>query len=114
MEILWKRYLTLEDVDELDNDVAEDFGIVDYESDKELKDNNYIISRLKFEGKEYTFIHGLSCRNPVGGFIDDKSVPIVAVGSLKDYDKHPLSKWYHDLTDGLTDYGDDIFEVNDF
>ena len=109
MKILSKRFLTLADVEILSTETSDDLGIIEYEENEELRNSDYIIATVKFEGKKYTFIHGFPGDNPIGGFLDQNWNVVTIVGEGGPYDESSLSKWYDKLTADGRHYDNDIF-----
>jgi len=63
--------------------VAKDLGAIDsYESDKDLADDAYIYANVKFQGKQYIFIHGFAGDNPHGTFLTKDFKEVVGYDDL--------------------------------
>jgi hypothetical protein len=105
------RPLTMLDIEILPDVVVETLGLTYAQSDKDLRDWDFIIGTVEIDGRHHQIIHGFPRDSHGAIFIEDDAYFVGAItGACFDnqYDRsvedHRLQKWYSEVTKDGRDY----------
>ena len=107
--IKYMRPLTLDDIPKLPltDKTLDKIGLIDYEEDEELMEDNYVIGDIEINGKKYTMIHGFPGENASGVIYNQDEMHFVGQYiDAVEIDTIPLL-WYSYVTRNGSNYSHD-------